>query len=69
MVRIEFDFDPTSLNMRSEWSDTNLSIQVVTTRYREIAGATKDPNLCVFEYLKLSAERERERDRDISHGT
>jgi hypothetical protein len=63
MVRIEFDFDPTRVNMRSEWSEKNLSIQVVTTRYREIAGTTEDPNLCVFEYLKLSAERE------FSHGT
>ena len=51
-VRIDFDFDPTTVDLRSEWSDNNPQLIVVSSTYGRTSGATRNPNHFVYAYLR-----------------
>jgi hypothetical protein len=51
-VRINFDFDPDSIDLEVGWSDEKPPFIVVTSRYGRTAGATRNPNEFIYEYLR-----------------
>ena len=51
-VRINFDFDPNSIDLKEGWSDEKPPFIVVTSRYGRTAGATRNPNEFIYDYLR-----------------
>jgi hypothetical protein len=66
-VRIDFEFDPSDLNLRSKWSKDKQPFVVVSSRYGRTAGATHNPNEYIHDYLRgvlprSNAKKERPND-------
>lgn len=51
-VRIDFGFDPSEVDVQLQWSDEKPAIVVVSSRYGRTAGATRNPNQYIYEYLR-----------------
>ena len=51
-VRIKFDFDPDGVDWQSEWIDEQPAFVVVFSRYGRTAGATRNPNHFLYDYLR-----------------
>lgn len=55
-VRVDFDFNPAKIDLRSEWSETKPPLVVVTSRYGRTWGATRNPNQHIYAYLRDEAQ-------------
>jgi hypothetical protein len=56
-VRIIFDFDPYSIDLKEEWSHENPPFIVVISTYGRTAGATRNPNEFIYYYLRGDVPR------------
>ena len=50
-VRINFNFDPATVNSQSESLDNRSQFVVVSSTYGRTAGATHNPNQYIYDYL------------------
>lgn len=51
-VRIDFEFNPNAIDLQSAWSDEKPPFVVVSSKYGRTAGATRNPNQFICEYLR-----------------
>ena len=67
-VRIDFEFDPNDLNLRSKWSRDKQHFVVVSSRYGRTAGATRNPNEYIHEYLRGVRPRSKAKAKNDNDG-
>ena len=55
-VRINFDFDPNTIDSQSESLYKGTRFIVVSSTYGRTAGATRNPNQYIYDYLRGATE-------------